>query len=206
MRSSKDLVQALSKARTHGERVALLGALLAKDSGLGDTLVIVGGSALSVYTHGAYVSKDIDIVGVAKRLAPTLRRWGFHRKVRQGRGYWVRDDLGLLIDVIDRQDYVGLNDATRVEETRFGPVRIAAVEDLIIRRLVFAKRTRRRELLDQATLLWIRFGSELDVEYLDYHARFEDVQDLFRLMKRRATQGRPLDRAKSELAVDNPER
>lgn len=186
MASREDFERAIRRAISAPERVTVLGAMLARDSGLGDKLVIVGGSAVSVYTAGAYVSKDIDVVGGERRLAPTLRRWGFEAEERSGRRYWVRDDLGLLIDIIDREDYVGLADSVRVESTRFGPVRIAAVEDLIVRRLIFAKRDRSAKLLNQAVLLWIRFGRDVDEEYLDYHVRFEDIADTYREMRRRA--------------------
>jgi hypothetical protein len=187
MRVRRDIEAALARARSPGERVAFLGALLASESKLGDRLHVVGGSAISVYTEGAYVSKDIDVVGPVRRISPVLRRWGFRQVDRKDRRYWARDDLGILIDIIDRADYVGLAEGTRLEQTAYGPVRISAVEDLIVRRLVFAKRGRNRELLDQATLLWVRFGKELDQEYLDYHVRFEDVLDTFSEMKRRAS-------------------
>jgi hypothetical protein len=179
--------EALSKAPTPGERVALLGALLARESGLGDRLVVVGGSAISVYTDSAYVSKDIDIVAKKERITPVLRRWGFGFDERQGRGYWVRDDLRIMVDLINRSDYVGLTAGTGRRSTPAGPVRIAAVEDLILRRLIFAKRGRNPELLNQATLLWLRYGRELDTEYLESQSRYEDVEDLYLDLKQRAT-------------------
>lgn len=186
MASRGEVERAIRNAASAGERVAALGALLAKDSGLGNKLVVVGGSALSVYTAGAYVSQDIDVIGKEEKLVPVLRRWGFEPKERAGRRYWIRDDLGLLIDIIDREDYVGLAGSIRVESTPFGPVSIAAVEDLIVRRLIFAKRDRSAELLNQAVLLWIRFGRELDEEYLAYHVRFEGILDTYREMLSRA--------------------
>jgi hypothetical protein len=179
--------RALRMAQSSGERVALFGALLARESGLGERLVVVGGSAISVYTAGAYVSKDIDVVGKRTRIAPVLQRWGFEFDERHGRGYWVRDDLRILVDVINRSDYVGLLEGTREQSTRVGPVRIAAVEDLILRRLVFSKRGRSPELLNQATLLWLRYGEELDEEYLESQSKYEGVYDLYRELKRRAT-------------------
>lgn len=186
MTSRLEFEKAIRGARSPGERVAVLGALLARESRLGNKLVIVGGSALSVYSAGAYVSKDIDIVGKRARLEPVLRRWGFERKQRGSRAYLVHDDLGILVDVIDREDYVGLGGSTRTETTAFGAVRIAAVEDLIIRRLIFAKRERSADLLNQASLLWARFGAELDTDYLGYHVTFEGVADAYREMRRRA--------------------
>jgi hypothetical protein len=186
MVTRREFEAALAATRLPGERVAVFGALLARDSKLGDRLVVVGGSAISIYTEGTYVSQDIDIVGRASRLAPVLKRWGFEYAERGHRGYWTRDDLGILVDVIDRSDYVGLLGATRTAATAYGPVRVAAVEDLIVRRLVFAKRDRNVELLDQAALLWARFGREVDTEYMDYQIRFEDVLDMYREMQRRA--------------------
>lgn len=187
MVSRKAFDRAVAEAGSSGERVAVFGALLAKDSGLDDRLVIVGGSAITVYTGGAYVSEDIDLVAPKPRVTPTLRRWGFVRHSSGPRGYWSRSDLGLLVDVIDREDYVGLATGTQVEETAHGPVRIAALEDLILRRLIFAKREKSSKLLDQAALLWQRFGTGLDEDYLSYHVRFEGVEDTFIEMKQRAT-------------------
>jgi hypothetical protein len=182
---------ALAAARSRGERVAVFGALLARESKLGERLVILGGSAISAYTDGIYVSEAIDVVGRSSRLTPVLRRWGFGYAERGHRGYWTRDDLGILVDVIDRPTYVGLDKATRTQGTAHGPVRVAAVEDLIVRRLIFAKRDRSAELLDQAALLWVRFGPEVDTDYLDYQVRFEDVGDLYREMQRRAARVSP---------------
>jgi hypothetical protein len=186
MVTRQEFESALSKTRSPGQRVAILGALLARESKLGQRLAVVGGSALSLYTGGAYFSKDIDIIGKRSRVTPVLRRWRFKPVGRGSRGYWVRGDLGILVDVIDRSDYVGRTEATRVQTTSHGPVRVAAVEDLIVRRLIFAKRGRTAELLNQAALLWVRFGPELDTEYLDYQVGYEGVADQYLEMRKRA--------------------
>ncbi len=190
MVTRREFERALERASSPGERVAIFGALLANDTGLRDRLVVVGGSAISVYTNGAYVSEDIDIVAPESRATPCLKRWGFVLRSEGPRRYWVRSDLGILVDLIDRKDYVGLADGTRLEQTEHGPVRIAALEDLIVRRLVFAKRDKSPALLDQAVLLWVRFGRDLDEEYLAYHVRYEGVADLYDEMKRRASRAR----------------
>jgi hypothetical protein len=178
--------RAVRSARSAGERVAFLGALLARASGLGEKLVVVGGSALSVYSGGAYVSEDVDLVGRATELVPVLQRWGFTPREVGHRRYWVHEELGFFLDLIDRPEYVGLSEGTRIEETAFGPVRLSAPEDLILRRLILAKRQRQSEPLDQAVLLWHRFGQDLDDEYLSYHIRFEDIGDMYQEMLRRA--------------------
>jgi hypothetical protein len=68
------------------ERTAILGALLTKAVGSRSLVVVVGGSAISIWTHGEHVSGDIDIIGLSARLAPVLKGWGFVPEVEEGRG------------------------------------------------------------------------------------------------------------------------
>ena len=208
MVARSELERAVRSAGTAGERIASFGALLSSATGLGRRLVVVGGSAISVYSRGEYVSEGIDVVGDGARIARTLRRWGFHPTEKGPRTYWAREDLGLLVDVIDRPDYVGLNEGIRTGSTPYGPVRLAAVEDLIVRRLVFAMRERDPEFLDEAVLLWLRFAEDLDHDYLAHHVRFEGVGAAFRQLQRRASAvaARPLravggDRARAPRTV-----
>jgi hypothetical protein len=166
------------------ERFALLGALLAKESGLGDRLVIEGGSAITIYTNGEYVSGDFDVVGGKTKIVPVLRRWGFHCDGR----YWRRDDLGLMVEP-GRARYVGNLARVARFDTPAGPVRLAAPEDLIVRRLVYAKGqhgAKSRKALDEAVLLWNRFQDSIDRNYLDLEVRFERVEAPFEEMIRRA--------------------
>lgn len=178
----------VSRETNPGRRAALVGAWLARSSGA--AVVVVGGSAISVYTDGLYVSEDIDVVAPRSRLSGPLRRWGFRFEERGSRGYWVHPRLRLLVDVINRSDYVGRTERLQTVVTPAGPVQIAAVEDLIIRRLIFAKRDRRRASFDQAALLWLRFGPSLDLDYLAYLARYEGVEDLLAALPRSGP-GRP---------------
>lgn len=178
----------VSRETNPGRRAALVGAWLARASRA--AVVVVGGSAISVYTDGLYVSEDIDVVAPRSRLSGPLRRFGFQFEERGSRGYWVHPRLRLLVDVIDRPDYVGLTEHLQTVVTPAGPVQIAAVEDLIIRRLIIAKRDRRRASFDQAALLWLRFGPSLDTDYLAHLARYEGVEDLLAAFPR-SVPGRP---------------
>jgi hypothetical protein len=65
-------------------------------------------------------------------------------------------------------------------ETPYGPVRLAAVEDLIIKRLAEAKhwQGRRQEAFEQAALLASELAGDLDDKYLDLRAKQEDVIDI----------------------------
>src|SRR5687768_4589224 len=55
---------------------------------VGSPAVLVGGSAVELYTSGAYVSGDLDFVGaVPAEVAARLRRAGFRKTGR----HWVHE-------------------------------------------------------------------------------------------------------------------
>ncbi len=161
----------------------MLGALLSKESGLGDRLVVVGGSAITIYTNSAYVSGDFHVVGGRTRIIPVLKRWGLVFDAR----YWRKDGLGLAVEP-GRTRYRGLLSRTVRLETKAGPVRLAAPEDLIVRRLIYAKGeygVRSRRALDEAILLYQRFEGTLDRVHLAKEVRHERVAEPYSEMLRR---------------------
>jgi hypothetical protein len=170
-------------------RVATFGALLAKESGLGSKIVIAGGSAFAVYSHGQFTSEDVNVVGERSRISPVLKRWGFRpEEDEDGRVYWRRDDLGLLIDIIHRAGTSGSGRSgiTRKIMTSQGAVRVSAVEDLIVRRLVFWSRDGTPQLLEQATLLFAENREGIDIDYLESEVRYERVGAAYRELQRLA--------------------
>jgi hypothetical protein len=170
-------------------RVATFGALLAKESGLGSKIVIAGGSAFAVYSHGQFTSEDVNVVGERSRISPVLKRWGFRpEEDEDGRVYWRRDDLGLLIDIIHRAGTSGSGGSgiTRKIMTSQGAVRVSAVEDLIVRRLVFWSRDGTPQLLEQATLLFAENREGIDIDYLESEVRYERVGAAYRELQRLA--------------------
>ena len=92
--NADELGRILAKARSGGEKNLWLGALLAKETAT--DVVIVGGSAIEVYTGGRYVSGDTDLVGERPAIISALERWGFHREGR----LWSRSDLRLWVDPV----------------------------------------------------------------------------------------------------------
>lgn len=178
--------EAMASSSEPHERVAAFGALLGRAVGPGISVVVAGGSAISIWTQGRYVSGDIDIVGRKSRIVPVLRSWGFGLEQEGARSYWVRGDFGLAVDVIDRDDYVGFSEGLLRIETPYGPVLVAAVEDLIVRRLVFWTREGKPELLDQAVMLFSESRSDLDREYLESQVRYERVERAYAAMQRLA--------------------
>jgi hypothetical protein len=189
MRSKAEFDATIEKVRDPAKRIATFGAMLAKDSGLGSRLIIAGGSAITVYSHGQFTSEDVDIVGERSRIGPVLKRWGFRlERGEVGRPYWRRDDLGLLVDIIHRSESSGSGRAgvPRTFKTTEGPVRASAVEDLIVRRLVFWSRSGTSGLLTQATVLFAENQGEIDLDYLEGEVRYEGVEEAYRELRRRA--------------------
>lgn len=180
-----DLAPILRKARSGAERNLWLGALLAKATSA--DVVIVGGSAIEVYTSGLYVSADVDLVGERDAIASALERWGFRREGR----LWSRSDLGLWVDPVGRY-YSG--DARKLREvsTPYGPIRLASVEDLIAKRLIELKVWPRAgtEMLGQAVALAAEYGADLDWEYITEVARRGHAGDLVPELRRRVARPR----------------
>ncbi len=171
-------------------RIETFGALLAKASGVGPRLLITGGSAITIYTHGRFTSEDVDVVGPKKRIIPVLRRWGFQPEEDPSdqRIYWNRDDLGLSIDIIHRSraSGSGRRGNPRTISTAHGPVHASAIEDLVVRRLVFWSRDGKAELMDQAVILFQSNQEEIDLEYLEGEVRWEGVGTAYGELQRLA--------------------
>ncbi len=173
----------MRRAAAPHQRVAWFGALLAEESGLGKRLVIVGGSAIELYTEGEYVSRDVDVVGDKDRLVPVLRRWGFRAQTgRDRRQYWFRAPLG-LVDLVGPLHKSGL--PTQIVETRYGAVRLGAVEDLLVRRLMRAGRESSSALFQEAVILASRYRTSLDWRYIESESRHEHVLPLYRQLQNR---------------------
>jgi hypothetical protein len=194
MRTKARFDEALRRIADPAERVAAFGALLARDSGLGAKLVLAGGSAIQIYSEGRYYTEDVDVVGEKRRIVPLLKRWGFTPvDDPDGRVYWRRDDLSLAVDILPRAGGSGSGRSapTQTITTPVGPVEASAVEDLIVRRLVFWSRGGRRELLDQAVGLFLLRRDAIDLGYLRAEVRYEKVEAAYRELRRLADASDP---------------
>lgn len=179
---TRDEFRAMLKAeREPYLRDRAFGALLAKESGLGDErMTIVGGSALEIYTTGDYVSDDIDIVAedVAK-VEDVLRSWGFQKKGK----YWEHPDFTKSVQIVGRHDS-GSRQRNVIVSTKYGALRLASMEDIIWKRTYEARGWNRPAALDEAALLVRRFFDRLDWEYISRRAAENGVEDLVADLKR----------------------
>jgi hypothetical protein len=156
-------------------QIRAFAAMLATETGLGvDGLTVVGGSALEIYTTGDYVSADVDlVVEDQRRVAKVLRSWGFTFKGM----YWTSPDFRPSVQIVGKYDS-GSRRLSQVVTTRYGRVRLAAVEDIVVKRLIEARHWNRPEAVAEAMLAVSRYGPELDWEYLNFKASKDGVTDL----------------------------
>ncbi|MCI4351880.1 MAG: hypothetical protein L3K14_00605 [Thermoplasmata archaeon] len=177
--------RAVASSRSKPERTLFLGALIAQATG--DEVIVVAGAAIEVYTSGRTSTLDIDLVTPRKRAIVVIESWGFVR--RSGR-VWRRRDWGIDIDLLGPH-LTGSRLKLRTYDTPFGPVRVAAVEDLLARRLAELKHWPttpewRRDIVKQIEILVAEYGDSMDEEYLAFIARRDDIVDILADFRNRA--------------------
>lgn len=164
------------------ERQLRFAAILAREIGVSsEDFIIVGGSATAIYTDGRYASGDIDAVLTARREERTrvLRRWGFTRQGRQ----WYREDVGIYLDFV-KPPYTGDLSRTQVIATPEGPVRVAAVEDLLVKWLLSAKWWREPKDVDHARLLAAANRDRIDWAYVQRRSEEGQVADFLAALRK----------------------
>jgi len=83
MTTPREVESILARAKGDDRRILYFAALLRREAGLGpDDMVVVGGSAMEIYTEGAYVSGDIDICAPRDPTVSVLTAWGFKKPGR----------------------------------------------------------------------------------------------------------------------------
>ena len=170
--------EALRHENATEKRILNFAALLARASG--SEVIVVGGSAIEIYTRGGYVSGDLDVTGERQPIHRVLRDWGFKIEGR----LWIHKEWKLAIDVVGPR-YNGSYYRTSLIETPYGPVRVAAIEDLLIKRLAEAKHWQVSKALDEAAILWKTMEDRLDRSYLEEQAKRYDVADILLDFRRR---------------------
>jgi hypothetical protein len=159
MTSEEEVGRILTNTRETYDRILYFGALLARECR--SDVVIVGGSAIEIYTRGGYRSGDIDIRADKAAAHRVLARWKFKDEGR----LWIRPDWRLAIDVVGDR-YSGDPYRSTTVSTPYGPVQIAVVEDVFVKRLASAKHWQVSAALDEAELLWKDYGVSMDLDYL----------------------------------------
>jgi hypothetical protein len=164
------------------ERQLRFAAILARELEVSSKdFIIVGGSATAIYTDGRYASGDIDAVLTARREERTrvLRRWGFTQQGRQ----WYNEDLGVYLDFV-KPPYTGDISRTQVIATPEGQVRVAAVEDVLVKWLMSAKWWREPKDVDHARLLAAANRDRIDWAYVQRLSEEGEVADFLAALRK----------------------
>ena len=166
--------RAVRGARSATEGRIHFAAILAGAARLGpDDFIVVGGSAIEFHTVGEYTSGDIDIVSSEpEALREVLRRWTF----TGGPRVWSSDDLGIVVDLV-KSPYAGDVDRSQVVTTPYGTIRVAGVEDLLVKRLASAKHWKAPGDVDHAKMLAVLYRDRIDWAYVRRFAALNDVED-----------------------------
>lgn len=131
--------------------------------------ILVGGSAVELYTRGRATSLDLDLIGDISQIAPLLEGQNFKR---EGRHF----HKGLIYIEIPSDILHGERSA--VFEYNDKKIKVICVEDLIIDRLCGCKFWKSEYDCEHARMLFASYKNKLDIEYLESRARVEDVSEL----------------------------
>lgn len=146
--------------------VALISNLLQKKGK--EVPIVIGDLALSYYTREVYFTADIDLAYSDREiLDEVLKDIDFDKKGR----YWVNDDLKMAIEV---PVGVLVEEDAPLEVVELGPelqCKIIGIEDLIIDRLNACKHWKSEIDCEMAELLIMRYGKEMDWDYLEKKAK-----------------------------------
>ncbi|MFY9717945.1 MAG: hypothetical protein WAK40_08475 [Thermoplasmata archaeon] len=177
MRVTKEMFdRAMASARSEADRIQYLGALLGQATGAEP--IITGGSAIYLHAPSLEPSLDVDISVPREGAAQEVESWGF---VRQKGRVWRREDLGMDVDLVGA--FRGSRRRAKIIDTPYGPVRVACVEDMLIKRLAELKHwpmseAWRTQVVKQVAVLLEDYGRELDEKYIAFLARRDDVIDI----------------------------
>lgn len=140
----------------------------------GVDFVVVGGSAVELYSFGKYLSADMDIISSASHLiGEKLERLGFVKKGKD----WISEELRLFIEIPSN---VLAGDISRVREVEFDEdlsVKVIGIEDLIVDRLNSCVHWKYETDCEWASYLLKKFEKDLDLRYLKERAAMEHVDE-----------------------------
>lgn len=183
MKSAEEVGQILARAGP-AEKVAFFGALLVRESGLDpDELIVVGSSAIEIYTRGGIASGDLDLIGPRDQIVRTLKAWEFEPSDRR---MWIRKDWGLFVHVRKELDgYNGSREGTRFISTPYGGVRVEGIEDAMVRRLISARHWQAKGDFAHALAVAESAPDDIDWDYAEQYAKQELVADLLSELRKR---------------------
>lgn len=143
--------------------------------------ILVGGTAVALYTAGAYVTADMDVVASDRqRVGQTLREMGFQPAGR----HWVHPQWEVAIEIPDTDLAGDPERVAQIEMDDGSVVYCIGIEDLLIDRLSAAVHWRSQEDRRWANELLRLHAAQVDWQYLRERAGREGVLALLEEMER----------------------
>lgn len=133
--------------------------------------ILVGGSAVAVYTHGSLATFDVDFVVQGRQDAlDVLRKLGF--KEGKSRGVWWYPHLNIPVEIPDTHlegDLARVVDVTLESGLQ---VHVIGVDDLVLDRIdqAAASGSPVSDVRRQAVLLMATYWEDLDLAYIRQQA------------------------------------
>ncbi len=148
--------------------------------------ILVGGTAVALYTAGSYFTADIDIVASnRRRVGSILQEMGFQPAGR----HWVHPEWDIAIEIPDTDLAGDLSRLMRVQLSDGSSVYCIGVEDLVIDRLNAAVHWHSLEDRRWAKELLRLHASSIDWQYLRDRAQSEGVHSLLEEIQREVAGG-----------------
>lgn len=144
--------------------------------------VVVGGAAVSFYTGGAYLSRDVDLIVEAEPriLRDRLEAVGFERRGSA----WVHREVDLVVD-FPAPPLAGDRSRLTHVHTEDGPVALIGLEDLLVDRLNAAVHWNDAEAREWCVTM-LAVHPDLDVGYLERRATQEGLAEALAQAQREA--------------------
>ena len=134
--------------------------------------IVVGGSAVELYSFGKYLSGDIDIVSSGSYIiGEKLENIGFVKRGKE----WVSEKLRLFVEIPARTIAGDPSRVREVEVLDALSIKVIGIEDLIVDRLNACVHWKYETDCEWASYLIRKFENEIDWDYLRQKARKEQI-------------------------------
>lgn len=128
--------------------------------------ILVGGSAVELYTRGQARSQDLDLIANRAKLIPILKRMGF--KIVGRHFYKYPHYIEIPKDALH-------GERSKIVMYKGKKIKVISIEDLIIDRLCACKFWKSMYDCEQAKMLQRAYAKVIDEKYLESRAYQEDV-------------------------------
>ncbi|WP_227766766.1 hypothetical protein [Zhaonella formicivorans] len=172
LETRNSLQQLAQEAASIEKILQILAVISAYVESKGSKIVVVGTSAVAIYTFGGHLEQNIEIVFLGSDKARTcFQQIGFYKE--SGRR-WHHEDLKITLEVVDHELHGDLN---KVVEFEIGERSVAVIgyEDLIIDCLHKAMHRGELNSQEQALAILLTYYDFIDLPYLRRRAKEEKV-------------------------------